>query len=194
MADRQAPAFVRLGLCNVEMNALLRELMSEEVNEKLKKLREIEKFYAGSCGIIFANNEKIAKASSLSLLMVHQVHVMSSENPSDLPVFLRMLLKKTQHGQWYVAQIQLVISNLMILPDAPDVDVTICRNGKTEYEQCHVQFLQTDTEKTPIDACTKINDNDKINVRIKVEGQDFPLSDDGSEEKCLLPYTVKIIH
>ena len=197
MVDRQAPTFVRLGLCNPEMNALLKELMSEEINENLTKLREIQTSYAGSCGIIFANDKSIAKASSLSLLMVHPAHVMSSHNPNDLPVFLRMLFKKTENGEWYVSQVLLLLANLMILPDAPDMDVTICRNGGAKFEQCHVQFLQTDPqtgpETNPVASCTKMNDKDKINVRLKVAGQDFPLCDDGLEERCRLPYTNKIM-
>jgi hypothetical protein len=100
-------------------------------------------------------------------------------------LILQVLFKKTEDGQWFVEAVRLLRTTSFVpVLDCPVIEVTICKDG-VHYDLCTVHWLQEYETKDPL-FWTKLDNNDKVNVRIECSEEIHPLS-------SKLPYTLKII-
>ena len=182
----------RLSRCCRDTRQILRDAMCKAMRVKLEqttnKLQDIETSFAGVLGIILAQ-EQIACAQS------------GDPFSYTLPVpdyatdhWLRFSFSNTVHGQhrsqdsskWFISAVRLLRTNsIMPVWNAPEMDVTICKDKSAEYVPCIVQWLHFDETKIP-STWTVLGRNDKIMVRIKRNGEML-------NPNRKLPLTIKMI-
>ena len=182
----------RLSRCCRDTRQILRDAMCKAMRVKLEqttnKLQDIETSFAGVLGIILAQ-EKIACAQS------------GDPFSYTLPVpdyatnyWLRFSFSNTVHGQhrsqdsskWFISAVRLLRTNSMVpVLDAPEMDVTICKDKSAEYVPCIVQWLNFEETKIP-STWTVLGRNDKIMIRIKRNGEML-------NPTRKLPLTIKMI-
>ena len=185
-----------LSLVHPDFTEIWRSLMTKEIKARERKLREFEEAYSGWCGLVCANKTQIARCSREKFDARLKARVFQTNHANEVRlVHLLIWFNKTDLGEWYVDEVRMGLDNGVPFDAYPDVcpplEVTICKNGSEVYEPCIVRCLKTQLTKEA-DKWTRIRHGDKLNVRMLWCGENLPLSEDGTEENCVLPFEFKI--
>ena len=182
----------RLSRCCRATRQSLIEAMCKAMRVKLEqttnKLQDIETSFAGVLGLILAQEKIVCTQSGDPFSYTMPVPDYATDH------WLRFSFSNTVHGQhrsqdsskWFISAVRLLRTNSMVpVLNAPEMDVTICKDKSAEYVPCIVQWLNFEETKIP-STWTVLGRNDKIMIRIKRNGEML-------NPNRKLPLTIKMI-
>ena len=164
------------------------KLKNVKFNQIAHQLQDIESSFAGVLGLILAQEKKVCAMSCDPFSYTLPVPDYETDH------WLRFSFSNTVHGQhrsqdsskWFISAVRLLRTNSMVpVLNAPEMDVTICKDKSAEYVPCIVQWLNFEETKIP-STWTVLGRNDKIMIRIKRNGEML-------NPNRKLPLTIKMI-
>ena len=135
---------------------------------------------------VFDHRPALHRQRALRLVVVHPRQCAPAEVVKSGPLGGVGFLGGRDSSKWFISAVRLLRTNSMVpVLNAPEMDVTICKDKSAEYVPCIVQWLNFEETKIP-STWTVLGRNDKIMIRIKRNGEML-------NPTRKLPLTIKMI-